>query len=123
MDTRGRDTPTSIGRSAEDRALRYLEEAGLQLVQRNFRCRSGEIDLIMQDGRAVVFVEVRMRRHSRYGGAAGSIDASKLRRIHSAASLWLRIHRRQDQARIDVVTLDGERADTARIDWIRGVDT
>ena len=92
-------------------------------MERNFRCRSGEIDLIMQHGSAIVFVEVRMRRQRSFGGAAGSIDTSKLRRVRNAASLWLRIFRRHDPARLDVVTLDGERVETARIDWIRGVDT
>ena len=77
----------------------------------------------MRDGATLVFVEVRMRRQSRFGGAAESIDASKLRRIRSAAALWLRITHRSDPVRLDVVTLDGEHCDTARIAWIRGVDT
>lgn len=123
MDSRRRDAPATIGRGAEDRALRFLEQAGLGLLERNFRCRSGEIDLIMRDGATLVFIEVRMRRQSRFGGAAESIDASKLRRIRSAAALWLRITHCSDPVRLDVVTLDGEHCDTARIAWIRGADT
>jgi putative endonuclease len=93
------------------------------LLERNFRCRSGEIDLIMRDGTTLVFIEVRMRRQSRFGSAAESINASKLRRIRSAAALWLRITHCCDPVRLDVITLDGEDCDTARIAWIRGVDT
>lgn len=124
MDRSRRGAPTTtIGREAEERALRFLEQAGLVLLERNFRCRSGEIDLIMQDGASVIFVEVRMRRQSRFGGAAESISARKLGRIRSAAGLWLRITQRSNPVRLDVVTLDGEYCDTARIAWIRGVDT
>ena len=123
MDRSRRDGPATIGRGAEERALRFLEQAGLVLLERNFRCRSGEIDLIMQDSATLVFVEVRMRRQSRFGGAAESINGPKLRRIRSAAGLWLRITQRCDPVRLDVVTLDGEHCDTARIAWIRGVDT
>lgn len=61
------------GAAAEDLALRYLEARGLSLVARNFRCRVGELDLIMRDGEQLVFVEVRSRRHNRYGTPAESI--------------------------------------------------
>lgn len=93
------------------------------MIERNFRCRSGEIDLVMRDGDAVVFVEVRMRRDAGFGSASESIDAGKLRRIRSAAEFWLRCHGRVGHARVDVVTLDGADCSTARIGWIRGVDT
>jgi putative endonuclease len=120
MDTRGRNTPANIGRAAEDRALVFLEKAGLCLLERNFRCRAGEIDLIMREGGTIVFVEVRLRRVSRFGTAAESVGSAKLRRVQFAAELWLRLRGRDSPARIDVLTLDGAECETARIGWIRG---
>ncbi len=76
----------------------------------------------MQEGSAIVFVEVRKRRNSRFGTAAESVSTSKLRRIRAAAALWLRVARRNNVARLDVVTMDGDDVATARIGWIRGVD-
>ena len=123
MEAYGRHGPGSIGGRAEDRALTHLEQAGLTLLERNFRCRSGEIDLIMRDGATLVFVEVRMRRQSRFGTAAESIDTRKLRKIRSAADFWLRCAwNGTSKTRIDVVTLDGSDSRTARIAWLRGVD-
>lgn len=123
MDDRRRGTPAIIGRGAEERALRFLEQAGLELIARNFRCRLGEVDLIMGEGSSIVFVEVRKRRSGRFGTAAESIDTSKLRRVRAAAALWLRVSRSDSPTRLDVVTLDGNDVDTARICWIRGVET
>ncbi|HEY5801048.1 MAG TPA: YraN family protein, partial [Burkholderiaceae bacterium] len=77
------------GRAGEDAALAYLQEAGLQLVQRNFLCRGGEIDLVMRDGTALVFVEVRKRLDARYGGALASIGPRKQARLRLAAQLYL----------------------------------
>jgi len=62
--------PADTGRAAEDHALATLQNAGLRLLQRNFRCRFGEIDLIMRDGNVLVFVEVRHRSSARFGSAA-----------------------------------------------------
>lgn len=122
METRGGHRPADIGRAAEDRALTVLEQAGLRLLERNFRCRLGEIDLVMRDGTTVVFVEVRQRRSSRFGSAAESVSEGKLRRIRAAAELWLRRSRCSGHARIDIVTLDGGPADDPMIRWIRGAD-
>ena len=123
METGGGASPAEIGRAAEDRALVLLEQAGLRLLERNFRCRLGEIDLVMRDGTTVVFVEVRQRRSSRFGSAAESVSASKLRRVRAAAELWLRRSRCNSRARIDVVTLDGGLEDDPMIRWIRSADT
>lgn len=122
MENRGGNSPAEIGRAAEDRALVLLQQAGLRLLERNFRCRLGEIDLVMRDGTTVVFVEVRQRRSSRFGSAAESVSAGKLRRVRRAAELWLRRSRCNSQARIDVVTLDGGLEDGPMIRWIRGAD-
>src|SRR5690606_2022542 len=73
------------GSDAEDAALAYLEKAGLRLVLRNYRCKAGELDLVMLDGKTLVLVEVRYRASDQYGGAAASITYGKQRRIINAA--------------------------------------
>ena len=69
------DTTTARGREAEGRAAAYLASCGLREISRNFRVRGGEIDLIFLDGKVLVFVEVRQRSRSDFGGAAASIGA------------------------------------------------
>lgn len=107
----------SAGDMAERLAERYLEDAGLKRVARNFRCRMGEIDLIMQDGTCLVFVEVRLRKHQEFGGAAASIHRRKQQRIVKAAQHYLATLARMPPCRFDVVLLDA--LDATRIDWIR----
>ena len=77
------------GEDAENRAGAFLQRAGLKLVARNYRCRFGEIDLIVRDGNTLVFVEVRMRSSDRYGGAAASITAAKRAKLLRAARHYL----------------------------------
>jgi putative endonuclease len=77
------------GSDAEEAALAFLRAQGLRLVARNYRCRFGEIDLIMGEGRTLVFVEVRLRMHSNFGGAAESITSRKKNRILAAARHYL----------------------------------
>ena len=77
------------GTAAEDLALRYLEAQGMTLVTRNFRCRTGELDLIMRDGEQLVFVEVRSRRYIRYGTPAESVTRTKQQRLLRAAAFYL----------------------------------
>lgn len=100
-----------IGNRGEQRALEYLGGQGLTLLERNFRCRAGEIDLIMRDGEVIVFVEVRVRTHSEFGGALASITPAKQRRLARAAAHWLQRHRLTQRAacRFDVVAFEGER--------------
>jgi putative endonuclease len=105
------------GRRAEDSALAFLEKNGLRLVDRNFLCRGGEIDLIMLDGIQLVFVEVRFRSNSRFGSAAESVDRRKQARITHAAS-WYMLSKRLDcPARFDVVAVSpGD--EELKMDWI-----
>jgi putative endonuclease len=77
------------GDAAENAALRFLQKHGLQLEARNFIAKGGEIDLIMRDGAALVFVEVRARNHHGYGDAAASVTQLKQRRIAKAAAQYL----------------------------------
>ena len=103
------------GPAAEDLAARYLQQQGLRLVARNYRCRGGEIDLIMQTEDTLVFVEVRLRRSQRFGGAAASVDATKQARVIHAARHYLGT--RDMPCRFDVLLMDD--VDAARIEWIR----
>ncbi len=102
------------GQAAEDQALRHLSAHGLAMVERNFRCKGGEIDLIMQDGKALVFVEVRKRADRRHGGAAASVTAAKQARLILAAQIYLQRYTHPPACRFDVVAIDG-----AQLDWLK----
>lgn len=101
------------GAQAERRAEDILVSEGLQLLQRNYRIRAGEIDLIMRDGNTLVFVEVRLRKNTRYGGALASITKQKRRRISRTAEHYLQKHQRQSKrwqpeaCRFDIVAFNG----------------
>lgn len=115
-----RRSPTrQHGDLREKRALAYLLERGLSLVETNASSRLGEIDLVMRDGNAIVFIEVRSRTRSDFGGAAASVDAGKQRRLRREAQRWLIAHFGDDwpPCRFDVFAFEGPEA---RIDWIRG---
>lgn len=95
------------GQQAEDAALRHALARGWRLIERNYRTPGrggGEIDLILRTGAGtVVFVEVRSRSHADFGGAGGSIDASKRRRIVLAARHWLAHQPGLPECRFDAV--------------------
>lgn len=104
------------GTEAETRALHYLQTHGLRLLERNWQCRQGELDLILLDREVVVIAEVRARRSRAFGGAAASVDHRKQSRIVHSTRVWLQAnprHRRSD-LRFDVVAIDGD-----EIEWIR----
>lgn len=105
-----------IGQAAERRAEQWLTKAGLKLVTRNYRCRAGEIDLVMSDGSELVFVEVRYRRGTGFGGPLGSVDRAKQRRLSLAAAHYLQRHPWSGPCRFDVVGLSAA-PDTP--EWIR----
>lgn len=104
----GADTRAALGARAEDGALRLLQERGLRLVARNFRCRGGELDLVLLDGATLVIVEVRARGRSRLVSAAESVDSRKQARIVLATQMFLVKHPRHAQRslRFDVVAFD-----------------
>lgn len=84
----------AAGKEAEELAVQYLLQKGWSLVERNWRCRAGEIDIIMRDGEVYVFVEVRGKRHSsRYGTAIEAIDARKQQRVRALAEWYRAAHR------------------------------
>ncbi|HUU73915.1 MAG TPA: YraN family protein [Burkholderiales bacterium] len=105
---------TRRGLEAEELAFEYLRSQGLTAVERNYRCRLGEIDLIMRDGETLVFVEVRMRASSNFGGALESIDARKQRKLLSAARHYIGALGKIPNCRFDAVLLNGDN----HIDWI-----
>jgi putative endonuclease len=96
------------GDAAEDAALTFLRGQGLVEVQRNFRCRGGEIDLIMQQHDTLVFVEVRQRSSDSHGGALASITPAKQRRLILAAQVFLQRYRQPPPCRFDVIGYDGD---------------
>ncbi|MFQ5458771.1 MAG: YraN family protein [Myxococcota bacterium] len=100
------------GLIGEERAALALRRAGYRVLSRNYRCRYGEIDLVAEEGDAIVFVEVKARRTSAYGDPALAITARKRRRIARAAQHYLSVMRMPDRrARFDVVTLVREEGD------------
>lgn len=104
------------GKDAEARAARYLEARGLHIVERNYRSRYGEIDLIARDGVTLVFVEVRARSSNAFGGAAASITAAKRQKLTRTALHYLAGAGRTPQCRFDAVLLAG---DDGPVEWIR----
>ena len=104
------------GSAAERLALSFLLGRGMRLLERNYSCRAGEIDLILADGDTVVFVEVRQRRNQRFGTAAETITAGKQRRILATAQHYLARRRAIPPCRFDAVLVDGD----DRVEWIRG---
>ena len=106
----------SRGDAAEALAAEFLAARGLAVVERNYRCRFGEVDIIARSGATLVFVEVRARRSGSFGGAAESITAAKRRKVLVAARHYLAAHRIDCACRFDVVLLSGE---PPRIEWIR----
>ena len=103
------------GTRAEELCAELLRRAGLRVIERNWRCRLGEIDLIAEEGATTVFAEVRMRSAGFFGGAAESVTAAKRARLLAAARLYL-ARRPGAQCRFDVFLIDG--ADS-RVQWIR----
>lgn len=110
------------GRLAEDLAARFLERKGLKIVARNYRCRGGEIDLVCRDGKALVFVEVRLRRNAAFGGAAASVTSTKQRRIILAAQHFLTTNAlTESDCRFDCILMNGVSGD--RLEWLRDAFT
>lgn len=109
------------GDHAEQLALDYLSSQGLELLQRNYRCRVGEIDLVMYDPLSsnTVFVEVRYRKNSHFGGAAGSVTPQKQQRISKTALHYIQQHGPSISARFDVVAIEGGIEGKNTINWIK----
>jgi putative endonuclease len=99
------------GRRAEDLAAELLSREGLTVLERNFRAKCGEIDLVARDGDEVVFVEVRARASMSFGGAAASVDRVKRAKLVRAARVWLSARGWTGPCRFDVVAFEGASAE------------
>ncbi len=101
-----------LGKWGEGVAVRFLQEKGFVLVATNYRCRWGEVDIVVQEGDELVFVEVRTRRGVEYGTPEESVTAAKARRLVATAQEFLQEHGIADASwRIDLIAirLDGDR--------------
>ncbi len=104
------------GQQAEVQALGWLQQQGLRLVQANYHCRFGEIDLIMWHAEVLVFVEVRYRTDRDYGGAAASVDYHKQQKIIRSAHNYLTRFAELPCCRFDVLLIEKN----APVEWING---
>lgn len=111
--------PPTKGRMAEDQALAFLRGQGLRLLERNYRSRYGEIDLVMEEGRTVVFVEVRFRGNPRFGGALESVDRRKQAKLLATAACFLKERRLDRPSRFDVAALSPAVGSPA-VAWVKG---
>jgi putative endonuclease len=111
-----------LGKEGEQAAVGYLEGCGFRILDRNWRCADGEIDIVAVDRRTFVVCEVKTRSHTRYGTPAEAVGTKKRRRLRKLAALWLCAHGvRFDQIRIDVLGLLCDGAGGFTIDHVRGV--
>jgi putative endonuclease len=103
------------GESAEEQACKFLVNEGLQPLCRNFRCKQGELDLIMLDKQTLVIIEVRFRKTDKFGSAAESVTPAKQSRIIAATHHYLATNKADRPIRFDVVAISGN----GHIDWIK----
>jgi putative endonuclease len=112
------------GEDAENACRVYLRSQGLKLVETNFSCRHGEIDIIMLDKNMLVFVEVRFRKNSHFGGGLESVTASKQHKLRRTAELFLQKNPQHENARFDVVSMSknnqtNDDKQAYHFDWIQ----
>jgi putative endonuclease len=112
----------ALGDLGERLAARHLAERGLTVLDRNWRCRSGEIDIVAADGRTVVVCEVKTRSTARFGTPLEAITTQKAARLHRLGWLWIRAHQVHcDGLRVDVVAVTRRRTGVSLIEHIVGV--
>ncbi|TMM32632.1 MAG: YraN family protein [Actinobacteria bacterium] len=116
--TRAKD---AVGAYGERVAVRYLIDQGMVLLDRNWRCRAGELDAVLRDGDTVVFAEVKTRRSGRFGPPAEAVVPAKVRRLRRLAALWLAQSRvRPREVRFDVVSVLPRSSGPATVEHLRG---
>ena len=124
-DDAGMADKDDLGRAGEDRAARYFTQLGYTVLERNWRCRAGEIDLVVADARAVVVVEVKTRRGEDFGHPFEAIDARKRARLWRLAAAWAAAHRDLVQGRrlrIDAIGLTGPDPASASLEHLVDVE-
>ena len=108
-----------VGRTGEDAAVQYLLQRGYCILERNYRCRFGEIDLVARDGDTLTFIEVKTRRSRTFGPAAAAVTYTKQRHLIKASQMYMVQHgKRDDLCRFDVVTIDMD-GQESRIELIK----
>jgi putative endonuclease len=111
---------SSLGNVGESIAATFLKGAGFSIVERNFRCVCGELDIIARDGRTIVFVEVKCRKNEIYGPPQLAVTPFKQRQISKAALVWLSKRRLYDaEARFDVIAIVLHESQLPEIEHIR----
>ncbi len=105
-----------LGRFGEEQAAKYLRRRGYRIVETNFSCRAGEIDLIARNRKYIVFVEVKLRRSDAFAAAREFVTAAKQRRILATASLWLSAHESALQPRFDVIEVYAPQGAEGRVE-------
>jgi putative endonuclease len=119
MSTVNGKTRIEQGQWIERAAAEYLQGQGLHLLERNYHCRSGEIDLVMRHGSYLVFVEVRYRKHAGFGGAAASVDRRKQHKLLNAAQHYLLARGAGNRpCRFDVVAVSPRGHSELYFNWI-----
>jgi putative endonuclease len=110
------------GASAERLAVRELVRLGYKIVERNFRCPAGELDVVARDGDTLVFVEIRSRRSNRFGTALEAVGRTKQAQVSRVAAVYLATRRpRFDTCRFDVVGVTGTQIDVVQDAWRLGM--
>ncbi|HET6625500.1 MAG TPA: YraN family protein [Nocardioidaceae bacterium] len=113
---------TALGAYGEALAARHLSEQGMTVLDRNWRCDQGEIDLVLRDGRVLVVCEVKTRSSMAFGSPLEGVTEQKAARIRRLAARWLAAHSiRPDELRIDLVGVLAVRGEAVRIEHVRGV--
>jgi len=111
----------AVGAYGERVAARHLVEAGMVVLDRNWRCRHGELDIVAREGRTLVFCEVKTRRGTEFGAPVEAVGPAKVRRLRELAGLWLAgSGLRPGEIRFDVLSVFPQDAGAARIEHLRG---
>lgn len=128
MLTKHQPSSITLGKDAENQAKEFLQAQGLKFVASNYRCRFGEVDLIMDDTNNannanntgdLVFIEVRMRRSSLYGDAAATVDKTKLQKITNTIEYYMQKHysaKNMPNPRLDLVAING-----GKLEWLQNI--
>lgn len=113
----------TVGAYGEELAARYLRDIGLEIIERNWRCEVGEIDIVAADPRTLVVCEVKTRRTEAFGSAIEAVTPAKAHRLRQLAGCWIEAHPQQRRAdvRVDVIGILRPAAGPARITHLRGV--
>lgn len=111
---------TEIGKQSEQLASEYLIKNGLTIIEKNFHCRFGEIDIIAKDSQTIIFIEVKYRSDVNYGGAISAVSASKQEKIKKSARIYLQqqaLNEYNTACRFDVIAMQGQ-LNSPEITWL-----